>query len=134
MFPEINLAHQGFPYIADDRDALPSKYQWEKQVHVYASKISARHLKILVAIAEMAERGELVNDLAHSAVMSCFIAMHKVGAEPPEVREIFGGAIKDSLEKISPERERYRDVLEGAYAQLAVMSVRERLLSNERFR
>lgn len=70
---------------------------------IYANRISARYFLILVSVAEMAERGELISDLSHSVVKSCIISMHSVGAEPADVRRIFGGAIIEKFEQIPPE-------------------------------
>lgn len=121
MVLEINLAHQVFPYVASGRDVLSSAYRREKLMLVYANRIAARHLTILTYVAEMAERDELISDLSHSVVRSCSIYMHMVGAEPEDIRRIFGGAIKEKFEQIPPEQEKYRNVLESAYEHLELL-------------
>jgi len=88
---------------------------------VYANRIATRHLAILTYVAEMAERGELICDLSHSVVRSCSIYMHMVGAEPEDVRRIFGEAIQEKFKQTPPEQGKYRDVLESAYAHLELL-------------
>ncbi|MET3434609.1 hypothetical protein ABIC71_004119 [Herbaspirillum seropedicae] len=55
---------------------------WEKIVDRYVQEIRA--------LGNKAEQGELVGDLVRKKVRKCLIEMHASGAEPEDIRAIFG--------------------------------------------
>jgi len=82
----------------------------------HSKNVAARYVRILTSIAEMAEAGELVSDLSHSAVRACLSAMQADGAEAIDVYHLFGDVLKERYQETSPDRKKYRAVLESAWA------------------
>lgn len=91
----------------------------------HSNKIAVRYLRILTSIAEMAENGELVSDLSHSAVRACVLAMQADEAESIDVYHLFGDGLKEKYQEVSPTREKYRAVLESAFTHMVFMLLRE---------
>ncbi|RAN44248.1 hypothetical protein RB25_20555 [Herbaspirillum rubrisubalbicans] len=91
----------------------------------HSKNIAARYFRIVTSVADMAESGELVSDLSHSAVRACVSAMRADGAEAIDVYHFFGDALKEKYQEISPHQEKYRAVLESAYTYMAFLLLRE---------
>ncbi|MBW9335068.1 hypothetical protein FEE59_16260 [Herbaspirillum sp. RU 5E] len=91
----------------------------------HSKTIAARYFRIVTSVAEMAEDGELVSDLSHSAVRACVSAMYADGAEAIDVYHLFGDVLKEKYQETSPHRKEYRAVLESAYTHMAFLLLRE---------
>ncbi|MFJ3058233.1 hypothetical protein [Herbaspirillum sp. NPDC087042] len=85
----------------------------------YAERIAGSYILIVTNIGEMAESGEFVSDLPCSAVTACISAMQKAGATPSEIFDLFATEILERYGQASPERAKYRAVLERAYTEAA---------------
>jgi len=62
---------------------------------LYAHKqdIAHRHLTVLVGLAEMSQKGEIVSDLVRTVVRRCMVTMRASGADCADIRSIFGRAL-----------------------------------------
>ncbi|MDR6739207.1 hypothetical protein J2X56_001193 [Herbaspirillum sp. 1173] len=56
----------------------------------YLKEIVGRHFLIILKIATKAADGEVFGDLVRKQVRKCLIEMHAAGAEPEDIRDIFG--------------------------------------------
>ena len=95
---------------------------------ILADRIASRHILILVSVAEMAERGELIADLSQSVVRSCIKTMRLAGADPIDIFHFFGKAIREKVEKTSSDRRKYRHVLESAYEHMSLLLIHQEYL------
>jgi hypothetical protein len=99
----------------------------------HSKNIATRYFRIVTAIAQMAEDGELVSDLSNSAVRACIFAMHADGAEAIDIYHFFGDVLKEKYQEISPDRRRYRATLESAYTHMAFLLLREDFVDSSVF-
>lgn len=102
-------------------------------MYTHSNKIAVRYLRILTSIAEMAENGELVSDLSHSAVRACVLAMQADEAEPIDVYHIFGDGLREQYQEVPAAREKHRAVLESAFTHMVFMLLQEESVDRDHF-
>jgi len=81
----------------------------------------------------MAENGELVSDLSHSAVRACVLAMQADEAEPIDVYHIFGDGLREQYQEVPAAREKHRAVLESAFTHMVFMLLQEEFVDRGHF-
>ncbi|WP_443113908.1 hypothetical protein [Herbaspirillum seropedicae] len=80
-----------------------------------AMRIARRHLAIIVQLADMAERGEPVDELVRATVRNCLLAMQSTGTDAAEAAEILEHLLQQELSHLEDGHEQARKLLDAAH-------------------
>lgn len=88
-----------------------------------AMRIARRHLAIIVQLADMAERGEPVDELVRATVRNCLLAMQSTGTEAAEAAEILEHLLQQELSHLEHGHEQARKLLDAAHWHAEYLTV-----------
>ncbi|WP_075258483.1 hypothetical protein [Herbaspirillum camelliae] len=88
-----------------------------------AMRIARRHLAIIVQLADMAERGEPVDELVRATVRNCLLAMQSTGTDAAEAAEILEHLLQQELSHLEDGHEQARKLLDAAHWHAEYLTV-----------
>jgi hypothetical protein len=91
-----------------------------------AQSIANRHVQIIRKLGEMAEGGELVEELVRETIRNCLTAMQTAGADLADAVEIVGDMLQQELMAQTVERTKFKRVLESAQMHAEYLLFTER--------